>query len=224
MSNNTHDTHDTHVSVDAERRLYIIKHQAGFSCLGFDNLEEHLAVLQERLGFSVESDAPVGTPERYAQYEQMLEEAGRHPKKMAATWFKPKTPLKVRRILEKAWREDITLRLFYGDSDTGRDWLEENDTFGRIGRSGGLMKVPLLLSDSGRFGAPILDDCIVKIQDEEGRVLWQHPKYHLPEMEIQKGPKNLWELRVEGDVRARFASFGEAAAYAAFLSGERYPD
>lgn len=218
MSNNTH------VSVDAERRLYIIKQEAGVSCLGFDNLEQNLKQLQERLGLAVESDAPAGTPERYAQYEQMLDEASRYPKKMAATWFKPKTQLRVRRILEKAWREDAKLRLFFGDADTGRDWLEENDTSGRIGRSGGLMKVPLLLSDSGRFGAPISDDCIVKIQDEEGRVLWQHRKYHLPEMEIQKGSEKSWELLVEGRVHARFDSFGEAAAYAAFLSGERYPD
>ncbi|BCU08363.1 hypothetical protein [Allochromatium tepidum] len=201
MSNNTH------VSVDAERRLYIIKHPAGVSCLGFDNLEQNLSVLQERLDLSVEVEsAPVGTPERYAQYEQMLDEASRYPKKMAGTWFKPKTPPRVRRILEKAWREDVKLRLFFGDVDSGRDWLEENDTSGRIGRSTGLMKVPLLLSDSGRFGAPILDDCIVKIQNQAGKVLWQHRKYHLPEMEIQKGSGGSWELLVEGRVHARFKS------------------
>ena len=75
------------ISVDADRKLYIIERQGTQWAVGFDELENSLKDLQgyfrKYLGTPAEfvalaPVAPVGTPERYAQYEKMLHE-WRHP-------------------------------------------------------------------------------------------------------------------------------------------------
>lgn len=71
------------ISVDADRKLYIIERQGTQWAVGFDELENSLKDLQgyfrKYLGTPAEfvalaPVAPVGTPERYAQYEKMLHE------------------------------------------------------------------------------------------------------------------------------------------------------
>lgn len=69
-----------------------------------------------------------------------------------------------------------------GDAKTGRDWEESpTEITGTIGRSGGDIKIPLLIKKStSRGGASLLDNCIVKVETT-GRnktILYQHSKYH----------------------------------------------
>ncbi|OIQ71939.1 hypothetical protein GALL_464440 [mine drainage metagenome] len=122
------------------------------------------------------------------------------------------------------------MRVFYGDRETGRDWLEEFDTIGRIGRSTGSMKVPLLVPVGEHGGPAILDDCVVKLMDAKtGRVLYQHPKYHQPECEIRvletpikagRGKPYTHGVWVGGTNHANFQSHAKAAAWVGFMAGE----
>jgi hypothetical protein len=89
-------------------------------------------------------------------------------------------------ILANAHYSGQKLKIYFGDTKTGRDWNEENDTTGKIGRSTGTNKVPLLLTNyNSTGGSHLLDHCIVKIVDFKTKtVLYQHPKYIAPVIDI----------------------------------------
>ena len=97
-------------------------------------------------------------------------------------YFHKDTPVKVAELLNRARREHAKVRLFFGDTKTGRDWNEENDVTGFIGCSMGPLKVPLLVRAGSDGGPALLDHCIVKIvlcggKGKRGFVLYQHRKY-----------------------------------------------
>lgn len=101
------------------------------------------------------------------------------------------TPDAVIRVLENAMRTNKRIRIFYGDTETGRDWMEIYDTIGTIGRSCGQNKIPLLIKNSRSYGGgAILTHCIVKITIDK-EVVYKHPKYYLPEMEIKEARDTL---------------------------------
>lgn len=95
------------------------------------------------------------------------------------------------RVLENAMRTNKRIRIFYGDTETGRDWMEIYDTIGTISRSCGQNKIPLLIKNSRSYGGgAILTHCIVKITIDK-EVVYKHPKYYLPEMEIKEASDTL---------------------------------
>jgi hypothetical protein len=75
------------------------------------------------------------------------------------------------------------LKLYFGNVITGKDWGEENDCIGYIGRSSGDIKIPILLKNSkSTGGGSILDHCIVKIEYANkrcGGILYQNILYHI---------------------------------------------
>ena len=85
-------------------------------------------------------------------------------------------------ILERSRLSGRRLRLHWGNTKTGLDWGDTYDVAGCVGRSGGSIKIPLLIHNSRSLGGgAILDNCIVKIRyasKKEGGVLYQHPEYH----------------------------------------------
>lgn len=113
--------------------------------------------------------------------------------------YSTRTPDKVVRILERCRRDDTLIFVRLGDRETGRDWMEESFCWGRIGRSTGSIKIPLLVAPK-QYGAPGLsDDGIVAIfamadpdwEDSASAVpilqpLYKHPKYHVPPMRLDK--------------------------------------
>ncbi len=106
------------------------------------------------------------------------------------------------KVLEEARIHNKRIRIFYGDTETGRDWMEVYDTIGTIGRSCGEVKIPLLINNSRSYrGAAILDNCIVKITIDK-RVIYQNVKYYLPEMEIKEASE---ELKSKGYFYSVFA-------------------
>ncbi len=151
------------------------------------------------------------------------------------TSYHDETPRAVIDKLEDARVSGARIRLFYGDQLTGRCWMEEYDTIGRVGRSTGKEKIPLLIKTSRSFGGgAILDHCIVKIM-VGGRTVLQHPKFHMPEMTIQLitstdyfGGGNLWSQGYTHAVYfdnmllwAPFKTKEQAENYIAFMKGER---
>ena len=100
------------------------------------------------------------------------------------TSYHENTDDKVISILENSRINRKRIRVFYGDETTGRDWNEENDTIGTIGRSTGNVKIPLLIKKATSIGGGgILDNCIVKITQDKN-VLFQHRSYHRDTMKI----------------------------------------
>lgn len=101
------------------------------------------------------------------------------------TAYHASTPQEIVTILEEARQSSRNVRLSFcfGDTDTGRDWEEVYDTTGYIGRSTGIIKIPLLIETSRSTGGPgLLDHCIVRIERKVGHgkyyEVYRHPKYH----------------------------------------------
>ena len=140
------------------------------------------------------------------------------------TTYNDKTPKKVVQVLEDARKIGTRLRLFYGDTETGRAWLEEHDVTGRIGRSTGQIKIPLLIHNRRSMGGPgLLDHCIVKIATASGGLLlYQHPSFSLPKLEKRYiGPESAthnWEVTADGSVQARFRTETQADRYIKFFT------
>lgn len=143
------------------------------------------------------------------------------------TYYHHNTPPKVIDILERARMEYkrgrlYRIRLFYGDTKTGRDWLEENNIMGYVGRSTGLIKIPLLIHNRRSTGGHgILDHCIVKITHRR-QVIYQHPKYHIGGWTRGKDDHETypWYFKREGETIARFKTYDESKRFRAFITGE----
>ena len=104
------------------------------------------------------------------------------------TSYNARTPIEVINVLEKARLNRTRLHISLGDSESGRDWLEENMVNGFIGRSTGSIKIPLLIHNRRSMGGPgLLDHCIVRIRTSSGgRILWLHPGYHHGQLHIRQ--------------------------------------
>lgn len=104
------------------------------------------------------------------------------------TSYHDETPDEVIRVLENARRTRTRLHVSLGDTGSGRDWLEEFESHGHVGRSLGPVKVPLLVANRRSLGGgAILTHCIVRIRTSAGgRVLYQHPKYHHGSLQIRR--------------------------------------
>lgn len=141
----------------------------------------------------------------------------------SGTCFHASTPAGVRLVLENARLRGERLRIFYGDQETGRDWLEELDTMGTVGRSTGTIKVPLLIRNARSSGGPaILDHCIVKITRNH-KVLYQHPLYHTGDLQVIHFAADIypWKVARLGTIVAGFEDEGKARRYKAFIAGNR---
>lgn len=79
-----------------------------------------------------------------------------------ATTYHATTPPQLQTILDALRRSRARVRIAYGDPATGRLWGDV--VTGRIGRSMGPVKVPLIIHNARCHGGPaILDHCIVTI-------------------------------------------------------------
>jgi hypothetical protein len=132
--------------------------------------------------------------------------------------FHPTTPDGVCQLLAHAanTHRNYRVRIFYGDAETGRDWLEEYDTIGYIGRSTGSIKPPLMIANVRSICGPaILDNCIVKITIDKSTV-YSHFNYHQPAI-VADG----CDVFTDGKLHAQCHSCQQADKLAAFLRGER---
>jgi hypothetical protein len=227
------------IVINEDQRLFVFKSSESVSCLGFDVVYGYCRELTRRIkkldahkpDFTLPPilESESGTLKQYQQYQSLLERIGN---RKTGTWFDHATPVKVRSILERYRQDGGTIRIFYGDRKSGRCWLEENDVLGRVGRSTGTMQIPLLIGD-GEYGGPgILDSCIVRIIDGNIRAeLYRQASYHLPEMDLRPIDNSLvsqgythgvWAKDRNGNFinHANFTSYGKAAQWIAFMSGE----
>lgn len=140
-----------------------------------------------------------------------------------ATFFDEGTDPEVQRILEETRLSRTRIRVYYGDPDTGRDWLEEHNVTGYVGRSTGTKKIPILVHNKKSLGGMgLLTHRILKIKTSKGgRVLYQHPLYQVPNLEVEKSlergaianPLPYAVIRDKQVVVARFTSRSKAEHY-----------
>ena len=211
------------ITLNPDQAVYVIPCGEGYSCLGYENARAHAQQIADALATPslAFTEADFGQPSGYTKYRQATQ-AWASSRKSTSTYFDPGTPEAVRRILERYRQSGDTLRVVLGDPDTGRDWHEENDVVGRVGRSTGSMKVPLLIEDAADGGAAILTRCVVRLIDwKTQRELYVHSKYKLPELAIvpREDDKYPWEVTIAGETQACFKDIGKAGAYVGFMRG-----
>jgi len=209
------------ITINAKQQLYVIPCGDGYSTRGFKNVFREAEALASRL------NRPELTPIK-SEFGKLSVIKKHHRlarlalKKDLGTWFNPDTPLKVQKILETARKKSTQLRLFLGDRDSGKDWLEEFDVLGKIGRSMGALKVPLLINDD--IGGPaVLDSSIVRIiRVADKKELYRHPGYSLGSITfIRSANKDYpFSVSVNGKIHARFKTEAQSWHWAAFIAGE----
>ncbi|RPK20114.1 hypothetical protein [Paenibacillus xylanexedens] len=147
------------------------------------------------------------------------------------TTYKEATPKSVVSWLETSRERQQRIRVFYGDAQTGKDWMEEHDTIGCVGRSMGQSKVPLLIKSSRSLGGGgILDHCIVRIdtKNSNGKIttVYRHPKYHHDKLTLEQesiGNTEYPFVVCSGTAKqAAFAKREQAQRYIGFMNGERW--
>lgn len=143
--------------------------------------------------------------------------------------YREATPDSVISTLERAHRMDERIRVFYGDAESGLDWMEENDIIGTVGYSTGDVSIPLLIRTSRSYGGgSILDSAIVRITIDK-QDIYRHPFYHLPSYKIQPTKDNGYYdgyyyeaiYQDSGNVIARFKTEQSAKRWDAFIQGIR---
>lgn len=95
------------------------------------------------------------------------------------TTYSSNTPEAVWKVLEDCRHTRTRVRIYYGKPDK----LWGDSEVGRVGRSTGTSKIPLICHNSRSFGGDaILDDCVVGIRHANIRQhhrpwLYQHPNH-----------------------------------------------
>lgn len=201
--------------------LFYINKAGHISSLGFAVVYNRLQYFARRLSKACSGETKKGTLEQYREYEHLLGEF--LARFSSETFYEPGTPDEVRAVLERYRGSNDKLRVFYGDRATGRDWLEESDVVGRVRRSLGPMRVPLLIRAGANGGPALLTHCIVRIIGPGCTELYRHPTYHQPP--IRLGPAdipgyttNAW---VNEEVFARFKTEAAANRWLDFIQGRR---
>lgn len=142
------------------------------------------------------------------------------------TYFHPATNPQVTVALEQARLSGKRVRFMLGDTATGRDWMEENDVAGYIGRSSGTQKVPILLErKSSDGGGALLEHCIIRLF-VDGKEVYRHPLYKAPNLTIKPETfegKQYTTVYRDGEPQARFKTDEQAKAerWVAYMRGER---
>lgn len=218
------------VKVNKGTQRFELHSEIGVSFYGFQNCLDAITELANRMGLEYMDPAQFGTMEQYLMYRKYIGLFSNHPSNRL-TWFDAGTATEVKRILELAIESGKKLRLFFGDAETGRDWMEEYDTVGKIGRSTGPMRVPLLLDSKGEGGPAILTRNVIRIQNAtNGQDLYVHPEYQEPVLRntpIADGssPGLTWKTEVkigtEWEEQARHKSEAHATRYLEFICGQR---
>ena len=120
--------------------------------------------------------------------------------------------------IESVYKRGLRVRVWYGDVKTGEAWPETYDVVGKIGRSTGVKKIPLLLKNaSSTGGGALLVSNIVRIDSTDGRTLYKHEKFSHGEWKAQGN-----EVYYNGELFAKVKSNKSAVNFCMFMIGSRY--
>jgi hypothetical protein len=140
------------------------------------------------------------------------------------TSYQSDTSEAVANALEKVRFAHTLVRLFRGDVKTGRSWGDDFMTCGRVSRSCGSIKIPILINNSRSTGGPgILDHCILAIMTSPNCFLYKHPTFSPGEFIECEGVDNrpFGVKNGKGESIANFKTEAKRARWIAFMKGER---
>ena len=211
------------VSINAAQQRYVIDCGEGYTCFGFANARDHANQIACRLGRAdlAFTDEDYATRAGYEKYGRAVQAWSQSPL-TRTTYFDPGTDAKAARVLESCRKRERKVRLILGDTSIGEPWLEEHDVVGRIGRSTGSLKVPLLIEPDEHGGCAILCACLLAIVDwESGDFLYRHTAYREADLSIKPSgdAARSWSVLRREEVVASFRDIGQAGAYLAFMRG-----
>ncbi len=131
--------------------------------------------------------------------------------------YHKETSTEVMECLDQVQNSRERIRIWYGEN--GKSWNEEYDIIGRIGRSTGNNKVPLLIHNTRSYGGgALLDHCIVKIvRISDNRTLWKHKRFTQAKFTYKAN-----KVYIDGkDFAPQCKSEKSAKRLCAFMNGER---
>lgn len=149
-------------------------------------------------------------------------------KVIGGTSYHEQTPDSCCKALERARKEDLRVKLYQGDVETGRLWAEEWDTIGYIGRSTGTNKIPLLLAGKlSHGGGGLLDHCLLAVKDmETGKYLYKSKLFTPPVVQIveSKEPGYKYSSLFNGELHGNHKTLDDAQQTKWILEGACVPD
>lgn len=82
-------------------------------------------------------------------------------------------------ILEKLYNTNKRIRIFSGNTETGKNWNEENDVMGYVGKSTGDNKIFLLVNNSRSKGgiAISINSILCIMNTSNSQIIYKHPLY-----------------------------------------------
>lgn len=130
-------------------------------------------------------------------------------------------------ILNNSRKYGFRVRIWYGDRKTRKAWNEEYDVTGRVGRSQGDIKIPLLIYSKRSYGGgALLVGSILRVDDiEDKRTLWKAEGFNIPKMTLSykdTGSLYVWHVYQEGKEIAGFKTEEKARKWIDFTNGRRY--
>lgn len=134
-------------------------------------------------------------------------------------------------IILRAYKYKFRIRVFYGDIHTGRSWNEDHDVMGKIGRTCGAIKIPILLRrKDSHYGEALLLSSVIRIDDiEDKRTLWKLPNFHVEKMTIESReskdyPFAVMQTQDNGAISniANFKTEIQAQKWIDFMEGKCY--
>lgn len=211
------------VRLNPEQQLYVIEYGEGYTCFGFANARDHTKQIAQKLRRPDQAfkDKDYATIAGYEKYCAAVLAWSQSPL-TRGTYFDPGTDAKAAKVLECCRIEERKVRLILGDTHTGDPWLEEHDVVGRIARSVGTLKVPLLIEPGEHGGGAILCAHLLAIVDRSsGDFLYRHAAYREADLSIKPSgdAERPWDVLRCGEVVASFGDIGKAGAYLAFMRG-----
>lgn len=175
------------VTPDSERQGFVLKNDGAFTFVAFGYIQRLCNTLAGALGRAdlAISDAARSTLAAYTNYQAAVAAWADSPLNKK-TLFDPDTAPEVTQILERYRKSEQPLRLVYGDIVTGKDWCEECDVVGIVGRSTGPLRVPLMIEFGQQGGSTILTTRVLVIIDPmTRRCLYKHPSYQSPVVHVE---------------------------------------
>lgn len=122
------------------------------------------------------------------------------------------------------------VRIWQGDTKTGRAWIEDYDIMGTIGRSCGNYKIPILINNKRSYGGlAILVGSIIRIDDIKSRTtLFQVDNFHVEPFSVEykdeSYPYRVMQTKDDGTIQnvANFKTELQAYKWVDFMTGKRY--
>jgi len=122
------------------------------------------------------------------EVQTVTDSTGKTYKLFNGTAYHTETPIEVIKTIDRLIQSRTRVRIYFGDTETGKVWNDEHDIAGYIGRSTGTIKIPLLVHNARAYGGgALLDHCILKIvrSDNKNVCYYKNPNIQERTFEIK---------------------------------------